>query len=77
MTARELIYAEIDKLGEENLDELYEVVKQFAQIKLEQRKPGALSKLKRIKIQAPADFATNIDLYLSGEKQIASDSNLR
>lgn len=77
MTARELIYAEIDKLGEENLDELYEVVKRFAQIKLEQRKPGALSKLKRIKIQAPADFATNIDLYLSGEKQIASDPNLR
>lgn len=77
MTARELIYAEIDKLGEENLDELYEVVKRFAQIKLEQRKPGVLSKLKRIKIQAPADFATNIDLYLSGEKQVARDSNLR
>lgn len=75
MTTKELIYAEIDKLKEENLDELYEVVKRFAQIKSAQQKPSALSKLKRIKIQAPVDFAANLDLYLSGEKQIASDSD--
>ncbi|NJL19889.1 MAG: hypothetical protein HC895_02195 [Leptolyngbyaceae cyanobacterium SM1_3_5] len=74
MTVKELIYAEIEKLREENLDEFYEVVKRFAQIKSEQQKTGALSKLKRIKIQAPVDFAANLDLYLSGEKQIASDS---
>ncbi len=33
-----------------------------------QKKTGILSKLKQIKIQAPEDFAQNIDLYLNGEK---------
>ncbi|MSP12566.1 MAG: hypothetical protein EXR62_06375 [Chloroflexi bacterium] len=76
MTVKDLIYAEIDKLEEENLSELYEVVKHFAQIKSPQHKTGALHKLKRIKIQAPEDFAANLDLYLSGEKQLANDPNL-
>jgi DNA polymerase/3'-5' exonuclease PolX len=74
MTVKELIHAEIDKLKEESLSGLYEVVKRFAQIKSAQQKTGALSKLKHIKIQAPVDFAANLDLYLSGEKRIASDS---
>lgn len=74
MTVKELIYAEIDKVGEENLNELYEVVKRFTQTKATQPKPGVLSRLKRIKIQAPEDFAANLDLYLSGEKQLASAS---
>lgn len=77
MTVRDMIYGEISKISEENLDELYEVVKHFAQTKSNQPRTGALSKLKRIKIQAPADFAANLDLYLSGEKQLASDPDLR
>ncbi len=76
MTVKELIYAEIEKLKAESLDELYEVVKRFAQIKSAQQKTSALSKLKRIKIQGPVDFAANLDLYLSGEKQIVNDSDL-
>jgi hypothetical protein len=68
MTTKELIYAEIDKIEEENLDEFYEVVKRFTRAKATQTKPGALSKLKQIKIQAPEDFAANLDFYLSGEK---------
>jgi hypothetical protein len=77
MTVKELIYTEIDKIGEESLDELYEIVQRFVQIKSNQHKAGALSKLRRIKIQAPADFAANLDLYLSGEKQLDSDPDLR
>lgn len=77
MTIKELIYAEIDKVEEENLDELYEVVKRFTQAKTPQIKEGVLSKLKDIKIQAPKDFSTNLDLYLSGEKQIASQQDSR
>ena len=69
MTIKELIYAEIDNIGEENLDELYEVVKRFVQAKATYQKKSTLSKLKQIKIQAPQDFAANLDLYLSGEKQ--------
>ncbi|MBG1265232.1 hypothetical protein [Nostoc sp. WHI] len=77
MTIKELIYEEIDGVGEENLAELYEVVKRFVQAKVTQPKPGVLSKLKRVKIQAPEDFAANLDLYLSGEKQFASSQDPR
>jgi hypothetical protein len=77
MTIKELIYSEIDGVGEENLAELYEVVKRFTQAKAIQTKPGVLSKLKRIKIQAPEDFAANLDLYLSGEKQFVDSQDPR
>jgi hypothetical protein len=76
MTIKELIYEEINKLEEEKLSELYEVVKRFAQVKSTKPKLGALAKLKRVKIQAPVDFTANIDLYLNGEKQIEPDQNL-
>ncbi|MBD2317582.1 hypothetical protein [Phormidium tenue] len=71
MTLKELIYAEINKIEEDNLDELYQFVKQFANTKSAAKpKTGILNKLKRIKIQAPVDFATNVDLYMSGEKNL-------
>lgn len=73
MTLKELIYEEINKLEEENLKELYEVVKRFTQIKSTQPKLGALAKLKRVKIQAPVDFTANLDLYINGEKKIDPD----
>jgi hypothetical protein len=73
MTLKELIYEEINKLEEENLNELYEVVKRFAQVKSTQPKLGALAKLKRVKIQAPSDFTANLDLYINGEKEIEPD----
>jgi DNA polymerase/3'-5' exonuclease PolX len=76
MTLKDLIYAEIDKLEEQNLTELYVVIQNFAQIKSPQSKTGVLQKLKQIKIQAPEDFAANLDLYLSGDKQLADDPNL-
>jgi hypothetical protein len=37
-------------------------------------KPGIMAKLKDVKIEAPADFAANLDLYMSGEKRV--DENL-
>lgn len=77
MTLKELIYAEIDKIEEENLGELYEVVQRFVHDKVVSHKPGTLSRLKQIKIQAPVDFAANADLYLSGEKQLADNPDLR
>jgi hypothetical protein len=57
MTLKELIYAEINKIEEDNLDELYEFVKQLVIAKTAANpKSGILNKLKRIKIQAPVDF---------------------
>jgi len=71
MTIKELIYAEINRIEEDNLDELYEFVKQFAIAKSTTKpKTGILNKLKRIKIQAPVDFAANIDQYMNGEKNL-------
>lgn len=69
MTLKELIKAEVDEVSDERLDELYSLVRQFKK-EPEPRKgrPSLMSRLKRIKIDAPEDFAANLDLYLSGEQ---------
>lgn len=78
MTTRELIRAEIENLPEENLGELYRMVRHFAQAKATPaRKLGTLSSLKQIKIQGPEDFAANLDQYSNGEKQLAPEQDLR
>jgi len=67
MTLKELIYAEISKIEEDNLDELYEFIKRFADEKsIAKPKLGILNKLKAIKIQASSNFAADIDLYIGG-----------
>ncbi len=54
MTTRALIHAEIENLREEDLGELYQVIRRFAETKAPPaRKPGALSRLRQIKIRAP------------------------
>lgn len=70
MTTREMIQTEIEAVPDENLDDLYRVIKQFTKTRTQTHKPGLLAKLKQIKIDAPEDFAANLDLYLSGEKKI-------
>lgn len=69
MTTKELIKAEIDNLSEEDLDELYALIKSFARTRDQGKKEGLLSKLQSIQIDAPEDFAANLDLYVSGEKR--------
>lgn len=73
MTKKELIKAEIDNLDEEDLDEVYLLIKKFANSKQSGKKQSLMSQLKQIKIDGPEDFAANIDLYLSGEKRIEPD----
>ena len=52
MTFKELMYAEINKIEEDNLDELYQFVKQLTNAKSTAKpKTGILNKLKRIKIK--------------------------
>ena len=71
MTLKEIIYAEINKIEEDNLEELYQFVKQLAIAKSPAKpKTGILNKLKRIKIQAPVNFAANIDQYMNGKKNL-------
>lgn len=68
MTAKDNIKAEIDSLHEEYLDELYLLIKDFAQSKQNLRTHSFMSKLKQIKIDAPEDFASNLDSYVVGDE---------
>jgi hypothetical protein len=66
MTMKDLIKAEVDKVEEERLGELYEVVRRYSCV--ENPQPTLMDKLMEIQIDGPEDFAANFDLYLSGEK---------
>lgn len=69
MSTKELIEAEIRQMDENQLNELYPLVKQIADTK--KPAPSLMAKLKQVRIEAPEDFATNLDLYASGEKRAA------
>ncbi len=60
MTTKELIQAEIEHLNEQELDELYKLVKDFSQSE-QSGKQSLMSKLQSIKIDAPEDFSSNFD----------------
>ena len=70
MTTKKLIKEEIDHLSDEHVNELYKMIKSFPHAKTSTSSTGLLAKLKRIKIDAPEDFASNVDLYISGEKSV-------
>jgi hypothetical protein len=87
MVTKEMLHAEIDRLTEEQLADAYADVLRAARkrgIDGDGNLPvegedghavpgkGALLGLFDIRIDAPADFAQNLDLYVSGEKN-ASD----
>lgn len=67
MNIREEIVQKIERIPENRLPELYEVVEKLA---VNENKPSLMERLRRIKIDAPPDFSRNIDLYMSGEKKI-------
>jgi hypothetical protein len=75
MTLKELIKAEVDEVPEERLDELYDFIQHFKVEAPEPReaRPSLMSRLKKVRIDAPEDFAANLDLYLSGEKRADPD----
>lgn len=70
MVTKEIIKSEIERVPEERLEELYEVVKVYSRAETESNGNTLFSKLRKIKIQGPDDFSENLDLYLSGEKTI-------
>lgn len=69
MITKELIQVEVDSIDDEYLDELYDLIKRFVQEKQRSGKPTFMAKLKGVQIDAPEDFAANLDLYVSGEKR--------
>jgi hypothetical protein len=70
MVTKEIIKSELDRVPEERLEEVYEVVKLYSRPGTPSNGSSLLSKLKKIKIDGPEDFSENLDLYLSGEKTI-------
>ncbi len=70
MTTKEKLHSEIDKVEDEYLDQLYEVIKNFVAARGNGKKPSFMSKLRNIRIDAPEDFAANLDLYTRGEKHV-------
>lgn len=73
MTTRELIEAEIGKIPEDRLHDLYGLIRDFAAARTASAQPGIMAKLRNVHIEAPSDFASNLDLYLSGEKGVPED----
>lgn len=69
MTTKELIEAELGDLNEEELDELYTLIKRFTQSRPQATEESILVKLQRIQFDGPEDLATNHDLYFTGEKR--------
>lgn len=70
MATKEQVMSEVERVPEERLAELYEIVRSFAR---PEPAPGAsslMSKLKAIRIDAPTDFSENIDSYLNGERTV-------
>ncbi len=68
MITKETIKSEVERVPEDRLAELYQVVKTFTESQPPSSKPSFMSKLKNVRISAPPDFSENIDLYLTGEK---------
>jgi hypothetical protein len=71
MSTKELIRAELDRLDESDLQEVYRVVRDFAnRAPAAEKQAGLLTKLKEIRIEASEDFSKNILLHRRGEKSL-------
>jgi hypothetical protein len=70
VATKDEIKSEIEKVPEERLAELYQIVRRFTAPQPCSSKSTLMSKLKRVRLSAPPDFSENIDLYLTGEKTV-------
>ncbi len=64
MISREKIIEEIDKIPDEQLDDLYRIIKDF-EVKKENGQSGesVMARLRKIKISASPDFSMKATLY--------------
>jgi hypothetical protein len=73
MTTKKLIQAEIERLSEEDLEKLYNIIRDLRRSRSQVQGESILEKLQRIQFDGPEDLAANHDLYLSGEKREEPD----
>lgn len=76
MNPRERLLSVIERLSDEKLEQLYDYASQLKDASRPSSADGLgfLEQLSRIQIDGPEDFAENLDLYLTGERQF--DPNL-
>lgn len=63
MTICENIEAELNKIDDVYLEELDELIQQFAQSRQPIKKPTLMHKLRSVQIDGPLDLAVNLDKY--------------
>lgn len=66
MTTIEMIQAEIGRIPEQRLGELYLLIKHFSETAPRQETSGIMSKLRAIQIEGPVDFSTNSAVTCGG-----------
>lgn len=66
MTTKEQIYAEIEHINENDLDEVYSILQRFTKGISVSKQLTLMEKLQQIQFDAPADFTENLDTYLYG-----------
>ena len=62
MISREKIIEEIQKVPDELLDELYQVIRNL-EVKKEDPEPNVMARLRQIRISASPDFSSKASLY--------------
>ena len=64
MATREEIIAELEKIPQKHLDELYRIIKSYeVTIEADDETESIMRKLRQIKIAAAPDFSTTAKLY--------------
>ena len=67
MITRKKIIAEIKKIPEQYLLDLYKIIKDFEVNKEMKKQSSFMSKLRSIKISAPGNFSQTADMYMNGD----------
>ena len=61
MSTKDLILAELDRLAESELEEVYRLIREFAsRPPTAIKKPGLFAQLREIRIDAPEDFSRRL-----------------
>jgi hypothetical protein len=73
MSTKERIQAELDTLSSEDLDALYVLITEFIRSRRPAQKKSLMAVLRGVQIDAPRDFAANLDRYVDGAQRGESD----
>jgi hypothetical protein len=64
MTTRERIWVELDRMSDEQLEQIYTVAQQLTHAQRPVKKERLLQRLQRIQIEGPEDLSVNFEKYM-------------